>query len=573
MKMTQLFTKTTKNAPADEQAKNAQLLIKAGFVHKEMAGVYAFLPLGKRVLDNIAQIVREEMNAVGGQEVQMTVLQPKDIFEKTDRWDDAKVDNWFKTKLANGTELGMGLTHEEPIVDALKEFIGSYKDLPVSVYQIQSKFRNELRAKSGLLRGREFIMKDMYSFARSQDEHTEVYEKVASAYHKVYERLGLGDITYRTFADGGYFTERFSDEFQTRSEIGEDLVFHVPDTKLYYNQEVASSRIPRPNPVQIAQDMKEVEGKDIIGVQALLKHLDITIEQSTKTLFYVTDDGNFIAAALRSDYDINEIKLAKVVGCKSLKLADESLVKQKTNAETGYAGLLNLPADIPVYCDDSLDGLCNFETGANRTHYHAVNVNFGRDVPKPKNFYDFKEAKKGDLHPETGKEYEVFTACEVGNIFPLESKYTDALNVYYTDEKGNQHSIIMGCYGIGISRVMGLIAEIFADSKGMVWPESIAPAQVYLAPVGKGSEVSQAAEDVYNYLTAAGIEVLYDDRDMRPGEKFADADLMGLPYRVVVSEKTLAGRQYEVKSRTSDEVELLDKDGMLKRVTPKRQLN
>lgn len=422
MRMTQLFTKTTKNAPADEQAKNAQLLIKAGFVHKEMAGVYAFLPLGKRVLDNIAQIVREEMNAVGGQEVQMTVLQPKDIFEKTDRWDDAKVDNWFKTKLANGTELGMGLTHEEPIVDALKEFIGSYKDLPVSVYQIQSKFRNELRAKSGLMRGREFTMKDMYSFSRDQKQHEEVYETVVKAYLRVYDRLGIGDITYRTYADGGIFTKRFSDEFQAVSHVGEDTIYIDESKRIAVNKEI---------------------------------------------------------------------------------LSDENLAK--------------LGLDMSQLVE-----------------------------------------KRG---------------VEVGNTFHLESKYTDALEVFYTDEKGNQHSIIMGCYGIGISRLVGLLVEHFADEKGMVWPENIAPAQVYLAPVGKGSEVSQAAEDVYNYLTAAGIEVLYDDRDMRPGEKFADADLMGLPYRVVVSEKTLAGRQYEVKSRTSDQVELLDIDGMLKRVTPKKQLN
>src|SRR5690606_18565386 len=225
MKLSQLFTKTRKDAPADETAKNAQLLIQAGFIHKEMAGVYAYTPLGLRVLENIKQIVREEMNAVGGQEVQMTVLQPKDLFEKTDRWDDEKVDNWFKTKLVNGSELGMGLTHEEPIVDALKDYINSYKDLPIYVYQIQSKFRNELRAKSGLLRGREFTMKDMYSLARSQKEHDELYEKAAKAYTKVYDRLGIGDITYRTYADGGIFTKKFSDEYQTLSSIGEDIIY------------------------------------------------------------------------------------------------------------------------------------------------------------------------------------------------------------------------------------------------------------------------------------------------------------------------------------------------------------
>ncbi|HEX6416010.1 MAG TPA: aminoacyl--tRNA ligase-related protein, partial [Candidatus Saccharimonadales bacterium] len=225
MRMSQLFTKTSKTAPADEVARNAQLLIRAGFIHKEMAGVYAYLPLGLRVMENIKKIVREEMDSIGGQEVMMTALQPKDIFEKTDRWDDAKVDNWFKTKLANGSELGLGLTHEEPIVDALSSYVNSYKDLPIYVYQIQNKFRNELRAKSGLLRGREFVMKDMYSLARTQDEHEELYERAAEAYHRIYERLGIGDITFRTAADGGIFTKRFSDEFQTLSDIGEDTIY------------------------------------------------------------------------------------------------------------------------------------------------------------------------------------------------------------------------------------------------------------------------------------------------------------------------------------------------------------
>ncbi len=238
MRLSQLFTRTTKSTPADETARNAQLLIQAGFIHKEMAGVYAYLPLGLRVLENIKQIVREEMNNIGGQEVMMTTLQPKEIWEKTNRWDDKVIDNWFKTKLVNGTELGVGLTHEEPIVDALSSYVSSYKDLPIYVYQIQNKFRNELRAKSGLLRGREFVMKDMYSLARTQKEHDELYERVAEAYTRVYERLGIGDSTYRTAADGGYFTERFSDEFQTISDIGEDTIYVDAAKKIAVNKEV-----------------------------------------------------------------------------------------------------------------------------------------------------------------------------------------------------------------------------------------------------------------------------------------------------------------------------------------------
>lgn len=411
MRRSQLFIKTRKDAPADETAKNAQLLIRAGFVHKEMAGVYAYSPLGLKVLENIKAIVREEMDSIGGQEVAMTVLQPRDLFEKTDRWDDAKVDNWFKTKLNNGTELGMGLTHEEPIVDMLSDYINSYKDLPVMVYQIQSKFRNELRAQAGLLRGREFVMKDMYSFALNQEQHDEIYEKAAEAYTRVYDRLGIGDITYRTYADGGIFTPKFSDEYQMLSEIGEDTIYVDEDRKIAVNKEVID--------------------------------------------------------------------------------------------------------------DERLNGV---------------------NIDKSK----LQERK----------------AIEVGNIFPLESKYTDALGVYYTDSEGKQQKIIAGCYGIGVSRLMGALAEHFADDKGLVWPGNVAPAQVYLARLGDDEAVVEAADDLYAQLQDKGIEVLYDDRDARPGDKFADADLMGIPYRVVISAKTIEQGKVELKKRTSDEAKLVTAEAL-----------
>lgn len=407
MKQSQLFTKTRKNAPADEVARNAQLLIRAGYVHKEMAGVYAYLPLGLKVIENIKQIVREEMNAIGGQELSMTTLQPKEIWEKTDRWDDAKVDNWFKTKLANGTELGVGLTHEEPIVDVLRDYVNSYKDLPFCVYQIGPKFRNELRAKSGLLRGREFLMKDMYSFAKDQQEHHDIYERTVQAYHKVYERLGLGDFTYRTYADGGIFTDKFSDEFQTISDVGEDTIYVDEARKIAINKEI---------------------------------------------------------------------------------MTDENLEK------------LGLDKNVLI-------------------------------------------EKRG---------------VEVGNTFHLESKYTDALDVHFTDDQGNKQPIIGGCYGIGISRLMGVIAEHFADEKGLVWPDNIAPFRVYLVQIG---DTAQQAQSVYDALRDKGITVLWDDRDERPGAKFADAELIGLPHRVVVSDK-LDG-QVEYQARTDSNHELLTIDELL----------
>jgi prolyl-tRNA synthetase len=410
MRVTHLFTKTSKTAPADEVAKNAQLLIRAGYVHKEMAGVYAYLPLGFRVLEKIKQIVREEMNAVGGQELTMTTLQPRDIWEKTDRWSDAKVDNWFKTKLANGTELGVGLTHEEPIVDAAKAYLTSYKDLPKSVYQIGLKFRNEKRAKSGLLRGREFIMKDLYTFARSQEQHEEIYEHILTGYTKVYDRLGIGEYTYRTYADGGIFTPRFSDEFQTLTDVGEDTIFVHEEKRVAINEEI------------------------------------------------MTDEN-----------------------LEKLGLKREELVEKK--------------------------------------------------------------------------------AVEVGNTFHLETKYTDALDVFYTDENGNQQSIIMGCYGIGVSRLMGVIAEHFSDDKGLVWPENIAPFKVYLVSIGEKG--TAAADTLYEELTAKGVEVLYDDRDERPGAKFADAELMGIPYRLTVSDRLVEAQNYELTTRSNGDTKTLTRDELL----------
>jgi prolyl-tRNA synthetase len=412
MKLSQLFTKTRKDAPGDEQAKNAQLLIKAGFVHKEMAGVYTWLPLGLSVLENICTVIREEMNNIGGQELRMTTLQDPEIWKATDRWSDEKVDVWFKTRLKNDTELGLGPTHEEPLVRAVKPFVSSYKDLPFSAYQIQTKFRNEIRAKSGVMRGREFLMKDMYTFARTQKEHDELYSKIQQAYGRVYDRLGIGEQTFLTFASGGMFSQ-FSHEFQTVTEAGEDTIFLDRAKKIAVNEEVLD--------------------------EAVLNDLGLKRE------------------------DLEEVK-----------------------------------------------------------------------------------------------------AAEVGNIFTLNDKYSKPLDLTFTDKDGQQKPVLMGCYGIGPSRLVGVIAELLADDKGLVWPENIAPAKVYIASLANIPSVISCADELYNRLTKAGVSVLYDDRDIRAGEKFADADLMGLPYRVVISQKTVESGRHELKKRTSEEVQLLESEEILK---------
>ncbi|MBA2278972.1 prolyl-tRNA synthetase [Candidatus Saccharibacteria bacterium] len=405
MKISEIFTKTIKEAPADEQAKNAIVLIRAGYIHKEMAGVYTFLPFGLRVLDKICNIIREEMNAIGGQELKLTTLQDPEIWKATDRWDDEKVDVWFKTKLKNDSELGLGPTHEEPLIRAVKKYIKSYKDLPFLAYQIQTKFRNETRAKSGVMRGREFLMKDLYSFARTEAEHEELYERIKHAYGKVYERLGVGEQTFLTFASGGMFSE-FSHEFQTVCDAGEDTIFLDRTKKIAVNEEVNN---------------------------------------------------------------------------------DEVLASLGLNRE------------------------------------------------------NLEEVK----------------AAEVGNIFTLKDKFSKPLGLTFVDELDQEQNVLMGCYGIGPSRLMGVITELLSDDKGLVWPEAIAPYQLYLVRLGQEAEIVKAADSLYSELKDANIDVLYDDRDARAGEKFADADLLGIPWRAVISAKTVEQNSVELKARTSADMALI----------------
>jgi len=407
MRQSQLFTKTRREAPKDETFKNAQLLIRAGFIHKEMAGVYDYLPLGLRVIEKIKQIVREEMDAIGGEELLMSSLQRREVWEKTERWSDEAVDVWFKSKLAGGADVGLGWSHEEPITDMMREHVRSYRDLPAYVYQFQNKLRNELRAKSGMMRGREFIMKDLYSYSLDAASHEAFYETVKEAYHRVFDRLGIGDVTYYTFASGGAFTQ-FSHEFQTLCEAGEDTIY--------------------------------------------------------------LDKGKGIAV----------------------------------NAE--------------VYSDDILQHL---------------------------------ELDKRNL--------EKVQAAEVGNIFGFGTKKSEELDLYYTDAEGNRKAVVLGSYGIGITRLIGVIAELFGDEKGLVWPVSIAPFMVHLVVLGEDGEVRRASDATYDDLQQAGIEVLYDDRGgVSAGEKLSDADLIGIPHRLVVSKKTMEAGNIEVTERQTGETSMLE---------------
>jgi prolyl-tRNA synthetase len=402
MRRSQLFVKTQKDAPADEVAKNAQLLIRAGFVYKVMAGVYAYTSLGIRVVENIKQIVREEMDAITGKELIMTALQRRETWEPTGRWDDDVVDVWFKTKLKDETELGLAWSHEEAIIEMMKHHISSYKDLPQNVYQFQTKFRNELRSKSGIMRGREFVMKDMYSCSLDEEQHEKFYQDCIDAYNRVFDRLRIGEDTFVTFADGGAFT-KFSHEFQTICDAGEDTVYINREKNIAVNEEVVN--------------------------------------------------------------------------------------------------------------DDNLE-----QFGVSRDELEKV------------------------------------TCAEVGNIFNFGTQKSEETDFSFTNKEGKKQYVHLGSYGIGVTRVMGVLAENLSDEKGLVWPINTAPFTVYLATIG---DVVEDADKLYGELQDVGIEVLYDDRDARPGDKFADADLMGIPLRIVISSRTLENDSVEIKERTSDETEII----------------
>ena len=408
MRLSKNFTRTIKQAPADEVARNAQLLIRAGYVHKTMAGVYSYLPLGLKVVENIKQIVREEMNKIDSQELVMSTLQRKETWQETGRWSDELVDVWFKSHLQDGTEVGFGWTHEEPIVDLLRNYLKSYKDLPISVYQFQNKLRNELRAKSGIMRGREFVMKDMYSVHASKEDLDKYYNAAIEAYKRCYDRFGIGDETYVTFASGGAFT-KFSHEFQTICDAGEDYIYLHRGKNIAVNEEV--------------------------------------LDEAVK------------------------------------------------------------------------------ELGIDRSELERVKT------------------------------------AEVGNIFNFGTQKSEEMRLVFTDADGVEQYAYMGSYGIGITRVMGVIVEKFADDKGLVWPENIAPAKVYLIQIGSQSRAT--ADELYQKLQSVGIETIYDDRDERPGVKFADAELLGIPYRVTVSDRLLDDGKWEVSTRQTGEQRLLTADELL----------
>ncbi|MGH7203138.1 MAG: proline--tRNA ligase, partial [Candidatus Levyibacteriota bacterium] len=435
MKYSKLFGKTLKDTPKDATLASHKLLYQAGFIRESTAGRYYFLPLGMRVMKKLQGIIKEEMDGAGAQEMITPVLHPLTLWQETNR-DKASGFGLLTIKDRRENDFVLGGTAEEMVVDLVRKFQVSYKDLPFNLYQFSQKFRDELRARGGLLRVREFVMKDAYSFHADEEDFKKEYENMWQTYTKIYKRMGLE--TVPVAADNGDIGGEYAHEFQVICDAGEDTLFYVPSKKLYFNKEIAPTKAPPfDQKGEKLRPMEEVKGKGIIGVAELAKFLKIPVEVTTKTILFETETGQVIAAGLRGEYDIDETKLKRIVGCVDLKLITPEKITALTGAKVGYAGLLNLPKEVKIYMDDSMQGRVNFEMGANRTDYHNINVNFGRDLPEPEKFYDFKETKPGDLYPETGEKYEVYRGVEVGNIFQLGYHYSKKMeHATYTDSKG-----------------------------------------------------------------------------------------------------------------------------------------
>lgn len=550
MRYSKLFGKTKIDAPHDETSVNAKLLLRAGFIDKVAAGIYNLLPLGMRVFDKINKIIREEMNTVGGQELLMPILHPMELWETTGR--DKTMDEILYKTSAGDKKFVMGPSHEEIVTPLAGKFLRSYKDLPTCVYQIQTKFRNEPRAKSGLLRGREFGMKDMYSFHASKKDLDEYYEKAKQAYLNVYERCGLN--AYVMSASGGPFSEDLSHEFAIKTSAGEDTMILCKKCNLAQNLEIAEGKIAGQNLTEEDEKpLKKIAAKRGPSIEEGVKLHKISASKILKTVVYMIENKGLAGVCIRGDLSINENKAMRYFGKRLRPATPEDLTK------AGLAVGFISPVDnkkIPFFADFSIKNLKNLCTGANKTHEDYLNANIGRDFV-PKDFADFVEVRSGFACVKCGGELIEEKAIEAGNIFKLGTKYSEAFDLKFVDENGKENYAIMGCYGIGNTRLLGTIVEASHDDKGIIWPKNVSPYNAHLVSIGAEKDITEAADGLYENLLGAGIEVLYDDRNESPGKKFADADLIGIPLRLVVSSKTLKEKSVEFKERVAAKAELV----------------
>jgi prolyl-tRNA synthetase len=563
MRVSQFPLQTLKETPADAEIPSHQLMLRAGLIRKLASGLYAWLPLGLRVLRKVEHIVREEMDRAGALELSMPVVQPAELWQESGRWEQYGPE-LLRFHDRHNREFCLGPTHEEIITDLARNQIKSYRQLPVNFYQIQTKFRDEIRPRFGVMRAREFLMKDAYSFHLDQASLQQTYDRMHATYSRIFERCGLD---FRPVAaDTGSIGGSGSHEFHVLADSGEDAIAFSTESDYAANVELAEA-IPatseRPAPTR---DMELVDTPDAKTIAELVAQFDQPVEQTVKTLVVESAEGGLIALLVRGDHELNEIKAEKLPRVAApLRFATEEEIREAVGAGPGSLGPVNL--SIPAIADRSVAVLSDFSAGANIDGKHYFGINWERDVPLPE-VADIRNVVEGDPSPDGKGVLTIARGIEVGHIFQLGTKYSEAMNATVLDENGKAVTMTMGCYGIGVSRVVGAAIEQHHDDKGILWPASIAPFQVSLLPMQmkKSDQVREAADRLHQNLQDAGIEVLFDDRDQRPGVMFADHELMGIPLRVVVGARSLENGEVEFRARNAKDNEMIPLENIVSHI-------
>ena len=551
MKWSKAFIPTVKEDPSDAEVLSHKLMIRAGLLRKLAAGAYTYLPLGYRALRKVEQIIRQEMDAADAQELHMPAIQPGELWQRSGRL------KAYGPVLMNftdrhGRRVVLGPTHEEVITTLVAENVSSYKQLPLNLYQIQTKFRDEYRPRFGVMRTREFLMKDAYSFHLTVEDLKATYEKMYQAYCRIFERCGLDYVVVE--ADSGPIGGESSHEFMVPTDAGEDTLVRC-SCGYAANLEKATAAVPENQKQENLGDLREVHTPGATTIEQLTKILNLGPEQLIKTLVLI-GDGKPLLALVRGDHELNEAKLARAAGVADLEMADPQTIEKLTGAAVGFAGPVGLK-NLTIIADTAVEGMTNAATGANKTDYHLLGVNVGRDF-SPTSVADIRLAQPGDRCVKCGQELQFSKGIEIGHVFQLGTKYSKTFGADVLDENGKSQALIMGCYGIGLNRIIAAAIETRSDENGIIWPMNIAPFQVILVQLGKSDQVSSTAQKLYEDLTARGCEVLWDDRPARPGVKFKDADLIGIPLRITIGEKALANGNVELKARTEKDPQLLD---------------
>ena len=559
MKASQTFLATLKEAPADAEVISHQLMVRAGLIRKLSAGIYNYLPFGLKVIRKVEGIIRDEMNRAGAIELVMPIVQPAELWHETGRWEKMGPE-LLRIQDRHERDYLIQPTSEEVITDLVRSEIKSYKQLPINFYQIQTKFRDERRPRFGIMRGREFVMKDAYSFDRDQDGLRKSYNLMFEAYIRIFKRMGL---TFRAVAaDNGAIGGSGSQEFHVIADTGEDAIVYCPNSDYAANLEAAESLSLIPRRDAPKATMNKVATPSQKRCEDVSEFLKIPLSQTVKSLVLAVDQASgpakLFMLLLRGDHELNEIKVNKVPGLSAFRFASDEEIKANCGSPVGYLGPVGLGSDITVIADRTVANMSDFVCGANSEGYHLTGVNWARDLPEPI-VADIRNAVAGDPSPDGKGIVEICRGIEVGHVFQLGTRYSEAMKCTYLDENGKAQAMVMGCYGIGVTRLLGAAIEQGHDDKGIIWPITMAPFEVVICPVGydKSDAVRNAANQLHQELIAAGIDVVLDDRGERPGAMFADWELIGIPYRVVIGERGLKEGQVEFQGRCESAAQLV----------------